>query len=92
MRLPFARASRLETRRGLTLMELVVVLVILIAVASILLPMLPMLLTKTHDAVTTTNIGEVDKSISGYLGQPELSRLFRLIGRFIRQDVRGDAL
>jgi type II secretory pathway pseudopilin PulG len=56
-----------QVRQGLTLMELVVVLVILMALAGILLPMLPSLLTKTHDSVTTTNIGEVDKAITGYL-------------------------
>jgi type II secretory pathway pseudopilin PulG len=55
-------------RQGLTLMELVVVLVILIALAGILLPLLPSLLTKAHDSVTTTNISEIDKAITGYLG------------------------
>lgn len=69
--------SQLSTRRqsvchppahlGLTLMELVVVLVILIALAGVLLPMLPSFLTKTHDSVTTTNITEVDKAITGFL-------------------------
>jgi prepilin-type N-terminal cleavage/methylation domain-containing protein len=62
--------NRLSTeirRQGLTLMELVVVLVILVAIAGILLPLLPRLLTKTHDAVTTTNISEVSKSMVGYL-------------------------
>jgi Tfp pilus assembly protein PilE len=59
---PSLRASRF----GLTLMELVVVLVILIALASVLLPMLPAFLTKTHDAVTTTNISETDKGITGF--------------------------
>jgi type II secretory pathway pseudopilin PulG len=63
-------------RRALTLMELVVVLVILIAVAGVVLPMLPSFLTKTHDAVTTTNISEVDKAIGGFfaanLAYPDL--------------------
>ena len=64
------------SRSGLTLIELVVVLVILIAVAGVLLPMLPAFLTKTHDAVTTTNIAEVDKAVTGFLstnlGYPNL--------------------
>ena len=67
MKLAHARPSRLFNRRGLTLMELVVVLVILVATAGLVLPMLPAFLTKTHDAVTTTNIAEVDKAMMGFL-------------------------
>ncbi len=54
-------------RRGLTLMELVVVMVILIALAGVVLPMLPSFLTKAHDTTTTTNISEVNKAMTGYL-------------------------
>jgi prepilin-type N-terminal cleavage/methylation domain-containing protein len=66
-RRPQVRNSRLFNRRGFTLMELVVVLVVLIAVAGVVLPMLPAFLTKTHDAVTTTNIAEVDKAMMAFL-------------------------
>ena len=58
--------QRRALRRGLTLMELVVVLVILIALAGVVLPMLPSFLTKTHDSVTTTNISEVSKTIQEF--------------------------
>lgn len=49
--------------KGLTLLELVVVLTILAAIGGILLPLLPNLLTKTHVAVCTTNIPELNKAM-----------------------------
>ncbi|HEX4147140.1 MAG TPA: hypothetical protein VHY91_26825 [Pirellulales bacterium] len=67
MNLTPAQRSAATVRRGLTLMELVVVMVILIGLAGVLLPMLPSFLTKTHDSVTTTNISEVNKAMTGYL-------------------------
>jgi len=66
MNLMLARRSAAAVRRGLTLMELVVVMVILIALAGLVLPLLPSLLTKAHDSVTTTNISEVGKTIEGF--------------------------
>jgi len=46
------------TRRGLTLIELVVVMTILIALAGLLIPMLPSLLTRAHTSTCSTNMGE----------------------------------
>jgi type II secretory pathway pseudopilin PulG len=67
MNLTPMQRSASNVRRGLTLMELVVVMVILIAVAGTALQMLPSFLTKTHDSVTTTNIAEVNKAVMSYL-------------------------
>ncbi len=53
-------------RRGLTLIELVVVLTILIALAGILIPMLPSMLTRGRTATVSTNVGEINKSIQTY--------------------------
>lgn len=50
-------------RRGLTLMELVVVMVILAALAGIVLPMLPGMVTRAHTSTSATNVGEVAKAI-----------------------------
>lgn len=50
-------------RRGLTLMELVVVMVILAALAGILLPLLPGMVTRAHTSTSATNVGEVAKAI-----------------------------
>jgi Tfp pilus assembly protein PilE len=59
---------RVGARRGLTLMELVVVLVILIGLAGIVVPMLPSMLTRTHTATAATNMGEIAKRIGEYQG------------------------
>jgi prepilin-type N-terminal cleavage/methylation domain-containing protein len=53
-------------RRGLTLIELVVVLLILVALAGVLVPMLPSMLTRTHVAAHTTNVTELTKVIVEY--------------------------
>lgn len=50
-------------RRGLTLIELVVVMVILAAVAGIVLPLLPSMVTRAHTSTGATNISEVAKAI-----------------------------
>ena len=62
-------ASRIvrRRRRGLTLMELVVVMVILIALAGILLPLFPSMLTRAHTSTSATNMSELSKSISTYM-------------------------
>jgi len=51
----------IRNHRGLTLLELVVVMVILIALAGLLVPLLPQMLGKAHSATHSTNIGELNK-------------------------------
>lgn len=58
-----------RTRRGLTLLELVVVIAILAALAGILVPLLPSLLNKTHASTGATNLGEIAKAIQLYASQ-----------------------
>ena len=53
-------------RRGLTLVELIVVLTILVAVATIIIPLLPNVLTKANQATDTTQITELAKAIQSY--------------------------
>ena len=53
-------------RRGLTLLELVVVLAILAAVAGIVAPLLPNLLRRAHKATDATQTGEVSKAVQMY--------------------------
>ena len=53
-------------RRGLTLIELVVVMMILVALAGILVPMLPSMLTRAHVAAHTTNVTETSSQIMAY--------------------------
>jgi len=55
-----------SARRGLTLIELVVVLTILIALAGLLIPMLPSMLTRAHTSTCSTNMGECNKAITTY--------------------------
>ena len=58
--------NAVRSRRGLTLMELVVVLMVLVALAGILIPMLPSMLTRAHVATHTTNVTEITKLILSY--------------------------
>lgn len=58
--------SRHHSRKGLTLLELIVVLTVLVALAGILLPTLPNLLTKSHVAVCSTNRPEMNKAVMTY--------------------------
>src|SRR6266446_306962 len=53
-------------RRGLTLIELIVVLMVLVALAGILVPMLPSMLTRAHVAAHVTNVVEIAKAITTY--------------------------
>lgn len=53
-------------RRGLTLIELIVVMVILIALAGLLVPMLPSMLTRAHTSSSATNMGECTRAITDY--------------------------
>ena len=62
-------------RRGLTLMELVIVLAILVAVAAIMVPLIPNLLRRSHKATDATQTSEVAKSVqlyqAAYVGYPD---------------------
>jgi len=51
------------TRKGLTLMELVVVMTILVALASILIPILPGMLNRAHTSTGATNVSELNKAV-----------------------------
>lgn len=53
-------------RRGLTLLELVVVLTIVAAIAGIVAPLLPNLLRRTHKATDATQTGEIAKAVQLY--------------------------
>ena len=55
-----------RSRRGLTLMELVVVMTILIALASILIPILPGMLNRAHTSTGATNVSELTKAVQLY--------------------------
>jgi prepilin-type N-terminal cleavage/methylation domain-containing protein len=79
----FRRAPR---RRGLTLMELVVVMVILVALAGILLPLFPNLLTRAHTSSAATNMTELSKAVQTYYYQAlqlpnNLDNLAPLVGQ-----------
>jgi prepilin-type N-terminal cleavage/methylation domain-containing protein len=56
-------------RRGLTLIELVVVMVILAALAGILIPSLSGMITRAHTTSAATNAGEISKAIQTYQAQ-----------------------
>jgi prepilin-type N-terminal cleavage/methylation domain-containing protein len=58
-----ARRPRRSSRRGLTLIELIVVMLILAAVAGLVLPLLPSMVTRAHTSTGATNISEVAKAI-----------------------------
>jgi type II secretory pathway pseudopilin PulG len=53
-------------RRGLTRVELLVVLTILIAVAGIVIPLLPNVLSRTQEATDATQITELARAIQAY--------------------------
>jgi prepilin-type N-terminal cleavage/methylation domain-containing protein len=59
-------------RRGLTLLELVVVMAILAALAAVLIPMFPNLLTQSHSSAAATNVAEVTKAVQMYNSQTAL--------------------
>ncbi len=52
--------------RGLTLIELVVVLLVLIALAGILIPQLSGFVNRSHTAAASTNLGEIQKAFTLY--------------------------
>lgn len=54
-------------RRGLTLLELIVVLTILVAIGGIVLNIIPNMLGRSHMAACATNIPELAKSIEQYM-------------------------
>jgi type II secretory pathway pseudopilin PulG len=53
-------------RKGLTLLELVVVLTILVAITGLVVPLLPNFVHRANIASCTTNISELDKWIQSY--------------------------
>lgn len=55
-----------SARKGLTLIELVVVLVIVAATAGLMLPLIPNIIQRTEAAVGTANISEIAKAIQLY--------------------------
>jgi len=57
------RTSVAIRRRGLTLIELVVVMVILAALAGIVVPLLPGMVGRAHTSSSATNVGEIAKAI-----------------------------
>ena len=75
MILYLAAHRRPAARRGLTLIELVVVMAILAALAGILIPTLSGMLNRAHSSSSATNISEVAKLIqtyhTQYLGYPD---------------------
>ena len=66
MRVTPQASRRFLVRRGLTLIELVVVMVVLIALAGILIPKLTGMVTRAHTSSSATNIGEIAKAIQFY--------------------------
>jgi prepilin-type N-terminal cleavage/methylation domain-containing protein len=60
------RLPRRVGRRGLTLLELVVVIAILVALAAILVPLLPQLVDRGNQSSGVTNVGELDKLMQTY--------------------------
>lgn len=63
------RATSATVHRGLTLIELVVVLLILAALAGILVPVLQNMAQKSHGSAGATNAGEIAKAIAMYEAQ-----------------------
>ena len=63
---PHMFSARNDRRRGLTLIELVVVMTILIALGGLLIPMFASMLTRGHTSTCATNIGEVAKAVQQY--------------------------
>ena len=55
-----------RNRKGLTLIELVVVMTILVALAGLLVPTFASMLTRGHTSTCSTNIGEVNKAVQEY--------------------------
>ena len=68
---PTFRARGNRPRRGLTLLELVVVLTILVALAGILVPMVSNLLPFTSSSAGATNATEVEKVVQLCLSLPQ---------------------
>jgi prepilin-type N-terminal cleavage/methylation domain-containing protein len=53
-------------RRGLTLMELIVVIAILVALAGVLIPLFPSMIGRAHTSTGATNDGETAKAVQIY--------------------------
>lgn len=63
-----ALSRRSVSRRGLTLMELIVVIAILVALAGILIPLLPGLIGRAETSSRATNHQEITKAIQTFEG------------------------
>lgn len=59
-------ATKRRRLRGFTILELVIVLVVLAALAGIVIGLFPNLLTKTHAAVATTNLRDLNQAMQRY--------------------------
>jgi len=58
--------NQVKNRKGLTMIELVVVLTILVALAGIVVPLLPSMVSHAHTAAHATNVVEIDKIVEAY--------------------------
>lgn len=67
--------GRRRLRRGLTLLELVVVLTILVALAGIVVPMVSNLLPFSSSAAGATNAAEVERVVQMYLSRSQSNTL-----------------
>lgn len=79
-------------RRGLTLLELVVVVAILAALAGILVPLLGNLLFSAHTASGVTNIVEVEKLVQTYASIPGGDRCPNLLDNIVDQTEGKDLM
>lgn len=64
-----SRSKRAADSRGLTLLELVVVMVILTALAGILIPLMSNITSEAHYSAAATNASEVTKAVQMYASQ-----------------------
>jgi Tfp pilus assembly protein PilE len=66
MYVPRQKVHRAARRRGLTLLEMALVMAMLIALVGILVPLLPNLIYQAHTANGATNISELQKAMTTY--------------------------
>jgi prepilin-type N-terminal cleavage/methylation domain-containing protein len=61
--------KKIARRRGLTLLELVVVMGILAALAGLLVPLMPNLIQRANTSTDATNLGSVSEAIGTFFGR-----------------------